>query len=81
MLGAGISDGDILVVDRSLSPDNGSIIIAAINGEFTVKRLKLNGKKVFLMPENPTYSPIEVNEKNKPEFFGVVTYVIKRLEA
>ena len=54
MLGAGISDGDILVVDRSLSPDNGSIIIAAINGEFTVKRLKLNGKKVFLMPENPT---------------------------
>lgn len=80
MLGAGIEDGDILVVDRALSPADGNIIIAAVNGEFTVKRLEIRDGSVRLLPENPAYRPIELCKSDEAEFFGVVTWVIKQLK-
>lgn len=77
MTGAGIEDGDILVVDRSLEPQNGDIIIAAVDGEFTVKRLRYLGELVQLVPENPDYEPRTLTEIEKSDFFGVVTWVVK----
>jgi DNA polymerase V len=77
MIGAGINDGDILVVDRSLEPANGKIAICLIDGEFTVKRLKLETDCLYLMPENPEYAPIKVTEDNQFTVWGIVTYIIK----
>lgn len=77
MTGAGIDDGDILVVDRSLPARNGDIVIASIEGAFTVKRLEKQGNQVRLLPENPAFSPIIPGPDD--EFFGVVTFVIKDL--
>ncbi len=79
MLGAGIGDGDILVVDRSERARNGDIIIAAIDGEFTVKRLEKLGERVRLLPENEAYKPMEIVPGMEAEFFGVVTAVVKVL--
>ena len=81
MTGAGIDDGDVLVVDRSATVTNGAIIIASIHGEFTVKRLDRQGTGVRLLPENPAYKPIEITPGCGAEFFGVVTFVIKDMKA
>lgn len=78
MIGAGIEDGDILVVDRAVSAANGDIIIASLDGEFTVKRLELKEKSVRLLPENPDYAPITIDENSNAEFFGVVTWIVKQ---
>lgn len=80
MLGAGIGDGDVLVVDRSLAARNGDIIIAAVNGAFTVKRLEKRGNAVRLIPENPAFSPITLTPGMQAEFFGVVTHVVKQMK-
>ncbi len=79
MVGAGIADGDILVVDRSERARHGDIIIAAIDGEFTVKRLEMLSEGVRLLPENPLFSPITITPGMDAEFFGVVTSVVKLL--
>ncbi len=79
MTGAGIHDGDILVVDRALRPRDNQVIIALLNGELTVKRLVRSNGRVFLSPENPDYSPIEVPPESDFEVWGVVTNVIHRL--
>lgn len=79
MVQAGISDGDILVVDRSLRAVDGDIIIASIGGDFTVKRLSLRPGGVRLLPANPSFSPIEITPETGAEFFGVVTWVVKKL--
>lgn len=80
MIGAGIGDGDILVVDRSLTARNGDIIIAAVSGEFTVKRLDMRpDSPIRLLPENPVYSPITLTPELNAEFFGVVTHCLKNL--
>jgi DNA polymerase V len=76
MTGAGIQDGDILIVDRSVEPANGSIVIAVLNGELTVKRLRRRGARVFLNPENAKYAPIEVTAETAFEIWGVVRHVI-----
>ena len=81
MTGAGIDDGDILVVDRSVTVTNGAIIIAALDGEFTVKRLEMKDKHGRLLPENPAYHPIEITPATGAEFFGVVTFVVKCVHA
>ena len=79
MTEAGIRDGDLLVVDRSLELRDGAVIIAILNGELTVKRYReISGKK-FLVPENPRYQPIEIGEKHPFELWGVVTSVIHKL--
>ncbi len=79
MIGAGISDGDVLVVDRALQARNGDIVIAAVHGEFTVKRLEMLDGKVRLLPENPQFAPIEITPEVGAEFFGVVSSVVKLL--
>ncbi|MCP4393009.1 MAG: translesion error-prone DNA polymerase V autoproteolytic subunit [Alphaproteobacteria bacterium] len=76
MIGAGIHEGDILIVDRSLDPANGKIVIAAIDGMLTVKRLLIKDGKMLLMPENSEFQPIEVNEFSSVHVWGVVTNVI-----
>ena len=78
MVGAGIGDGDILVVDRSLDPRNNAIVIAMVNGEFTVKRILKKSGEISLMPENPMYSPIPIKEGTDFEVWGVVSHVIKQ---
>ncbi|WP_032113728.1 LexA family protein [Candidatus Paracaedibacter symbiosus] len=76
MVLAGINDGDILVVDRSIEAKNGSIVIAVLNSELTVKRLSLEGDKCYLKPENTSYEPIEVTAEMDFYIWGVVTSVI-----
>jgi DNA polymerase V len=76
MIEKGINDGDILVVDKSLEPQNNSIIIAYIDGEFTVKRFFKKKDKIFLFPANKDYNPITVTSKNDFLVWGVVTYVL-----
>lgn len=80
MIGAGIEDGDVLVVDRAITAANGDIIIAALDGEFTVKRLELKENSVRLLPENPAYAPISITEDTVAEFFGVVTWIVKQVK-
>ncbi len=79
MIGAGIADGDVLVVDRALQARHGDIIIAAVHGEFTVKRLDMQHGRVRLLPENPLFSAIEITAESGAEFFGVVSSVVKLL--
>jgi len=76
MQGAGIFPGDILIVDRALKPKNGSIILAVLEGDFTVKRIMMKGKQIFLKAENPRYPPIEITEEKDFQVWGVVTYII-----
>ena len=79
MVGAGLDDGDLLVVDRVLNPENGKIAVCFIDGEFTVKRIKKEKNKLYLMPENRKYKPIKVTEENELIIWGVVQYVIKKV--
>ena len=79
MQGAGLDDGDLLVIDRSKEPEDNAIAVCFIDGEFTVKRLKVEAECVYLMPENPNYSPIKVTEDNQLIIWGVVTYVVKKV--
>ena len=76
MIGAGISDGDLLVVDSSRTAEHGDIVIAAVEGEFTVKRLQLR-PTVQLIPMNSAYSPIIVGSEDTLDVFGVVTFIVK----
>lgn len=77
MIGAGIDDGDIMVIDRSLEPSNNKIAVCYIDNEFTVKRIKTEKNCVYLMPENKDFQPIKVTEDNELIVWGIVTYVIK----
>ena len=79
MVGAGLDDGDLLVIDRSKNPENGKIAVCMIDGEFTVKRIKKEKNKLYLMPENRRYKPIELKEENELIIWGVVEYVIKKV--
>lgn len=76
MIEAGISDGDLLVVDSSRKADHGDIVIAAVDGEFTVKRLQLR-PTIQLNPMNSAYSPIIVGSEDTLDVFGVVTFIVK----
>ena len=77
MTGAGISSGDILIVDRAETPGTGSIIIAALNGELTVKRLVRDGDALLLAPENSAYRPIGITPEMDFQVWGVVIHVIR----
>jgi len=79
MKDAGIEDGDILVIDRSLEYRNGMTAVCFIDGEFTVKKLKLDEGKVFLIPANDEFEPIEITADNEFIVWGIVTYVIKKV--
>ncbi len=75
----GITEGDILVIDRALESRHGSLAVCAVDGEFTLKRIKIDGERLFLMPANERYSPIEVTEANEFMVWGVVDYIIKKV--
>lgn len=76
MIKAGIHHDDILIVDRSIKPTDGKIVIAAVNGELTVKRLSIQKDRVQLVPENDHFQPIEITENCDLHIWGVVTNVI-----
>ena len=76
MIGAAILDGDILIVDRAREARHNSIVIAVLDGEFTVKRLQIIEGKLFLTPENPAFPVIDVSSSLDFEVWGVVTYCI-----
>ena len=79
MLGAGIDDGDLLVIDKSLSPENGKIAVCFIDGDFTVKRIVKEKGKLYLKAENKKYKSIELSEESELIVWGIVEYVIKKL--
>lgn len=79
MIDAGIDDGDLLIVDKSLPPNNNNIILAVINGEYTVKRLYKRGDDLYLQPENKTFTPIKITPFMDFRIWGVVTGLIKKL--
>ena len=79
MIGAGLDDGDLLVIDRSLEPQDGKIAVCLIDGDFTVKRLKVEKNCIWLMAENKRYKPILVTEENELMIWGIVTHVLKAL--
>ena len=79
MVGADLHDGDLLVIDRAINPENGKIAVCFIDGEFTVKRIKKEKDKLYLIPENKQYKKIEIKEENELIIWGVVEYVIKKV--
>ena len=76
MLGAGIHDGDLLIVDRSLTPRSGRIVVAAVDGELTVKRLRITPAGRWLVPESESHAPIPIAEETDVVIWGVVTNVV-----
>lgn len=79
MIGAGIHHDDLLVVDRSQTPHHGNVVIAHVDGEFTVKRLRKTAKGLELVPENPEYAPITITPDTDFEIWGVVRHVVHKL--
>lgn len=79
MIDAGINDKDILVVDRSIEPRDNKIAVCLVDGEFTVKRIKLDKDCLYLLPENKNYQPIKITEENQITIWGIVTYIIKMI--
>lgn len=79
MIDAGLNDGDILVIDRSLEVHNNKVVVCILDGGFTVKRIRITENSCWLIPENPDYDPIEVTTANDFHVWGVVTHVIKSL--
>ena len=80
MTGAGIQEGNLLVVDRALEARHGDIVIAVIDGDLTVKRLDKRRGKIRLVAENPAYAPIELKDGQELTIWGVVTSVIQRFK-
>ena len=78
MKNAGIYDGDLLIIDKSLEPQNDKIAICQIDGEFTVKRIKIEGNVVWLIAENEDFKPIKVTTENELIIWGIVTASIKK---
>ena len=79
MIGAGLEDNDLLVIDRSLEPSNNKIAVCFIDGEFTVKRLIIKKGQLWLQPENSNYDPVMVTDENEFIIWGIVTNVIKKV--
>jgi DNA polymerase V len=79
MIGAGIFNGDVIIVDRSLEPKNGKVVVAVLNGEMLVRRLEQSLNKVRLVPETKKLAPIDVDPYAEFSVWGVVTYVIHQV--
>jgi DNA polymerase V len=77
MINAGLSSGDLLIIDKSLEPVDDKIAVCFIDGEFTVKRIKIEKEIVWLVAENEKYKPIKVTADNDFLIWGIVTTVIK----
>ncbi len=79
MENAGLSDGDLIVIDRSLDHENKKIAVCYLEGEFTVKRIIKKKNKIYLKPENKNYKEIEIKDGDELIIWGIVTYVIKKI--
>jgi DNA polymerase V len=79
MLDAGIHPGDILIVDRSIEPADKKVVIAIVDGDLTVKRIRVTKDRVFLMSENRDYKPLQIEAETSFEIWGIVTNVIHPL--
>ena len=79
MIDAGIDDGDLIVIDKSIEPYNGCLAVCYIDGEFTVKRFEKHKDYCLLVPANTEYNPIKITSENEFVIWGVVTYVIKKV--
>ena len=79
MKDAGLSNGDLIIIDRSLHPENNKIGVCFLDGEFTVKRIIIEQNNIYLKPENKNYKKIKVNKEDEFIIWGIVTYVIKTL--
>ena len=78
MTKAGINSGDIMIVDRSLHPKHNDIVLAVIDGEFTVKRIAVNDDSLYLVPENDTFSPMKITESMNFQVWGIITHIIHK---
>jgi DNA polymerase V len=78
MIEAGVDHGDLLVIDKALPYRHDALAVCYLDGEFTLKRLKKEGKNLYLMPANPSYKPLMVREGSDFAVWGIVTYIIKR---
>jgi DNA polymerase V len=78
MKDAGIGNKDLLIIDKSLEPTDGKIAVCVIDGEFVLKRLKVNRDGIWLMPENEDFKPKKVTEFNDFEIWGIVTFSIQK---
>jgi DNA polymerase V len=78
MIDEGIEEGDLLVIDRSLQPEDGDLAVCCVDGEFTLKRIKIEPDRVWLIPANESFDPIMVTPDNRFSIWGVVTHTIKR---
>jgi DNA polymerase V len=76
---AGVHEGDILVIDKSLEPSDGKMAVCFIDGEFTLKTIFMKDNAILLVPANPQYPTIRVTEDNDFQIWGIVTYIIKRV--
>jgi len=76
MINAGIHDGDLLIVDKSMEPGNDDVVVCVIDGEFTVKTLKKVNGEIYLIPGNPHYQTLKITEDMDFQVWGVVTYTI-----
>lgn len=79
MINAGLNDNDLLIIDRSLEPEHNKIAVCFLDGEFTVKRLRVEKEGVWLQPENDSYKPIKITQDNQFIIWGIVTNVIKKV--
>ena len=80
MENSGITDGDLVVVDRALVPSDNTIVVALLDGEFTLKRVKVKERELYLVPENPSYESIKITEDMDFQVWGIVTYCIKEIK-
>jgi DNA polymerase V len=78
MKGAGILPGDLAIVNKDMRPQDGHIVLAFVDGGFTIKRLKLSKEATYLMPENESYPPIKIDAPEAGMFFGVVVGIHRR---
>lgn len=78
MKDAGVDNGDLVVIDKSLKYRHGALAVCYINGEFTLKRIAMNNGAICLMPANPDYQPIPLREEDDFTVWGIVTYIIKK---
>lgn len=78
MVSAGIKSGDVMVIDRALDPTNNSIVLAVLNGEFTVKRIKKRANELYLIEDNEQYQPMKITKDVDFQVWGVVTFIIHK---
>ena len=79
MKNAGISSGDVMIIDRALEPKNNTIVLAVLDGEFTVKRIQKKADELFLKPENKDFKAIQITEEMNFQVWGVVTHIIHKV--